>query len=271
MFFRKYWVPLTVFFVLIVGVSVYYLQTQTPKDPIVIYKTTEVEKPTTKAPVKETQQGEHVHEDGTFHAEPHAAEDTPAAQYTTPPGAATKPDFPPVAEGDDPVEAAYKRLEYIKNNPYAWGGVHSERATELIAQLMPPPVLIDEGHGEAVYALIDELIAQDDPRAAEVLITNICEGYISGRSMYDALVAIGPPSVPYVLPYLEEVVAQGGYVRIAVFRVLTDITVAHRDDLVGITEHLIIPKFAEIAVDKDFEHYDPPLPSEAQAALSRLQ
>ena len=40
---------------------------------------------------------------------------------------------------------------------------------------MPPPVLIDEGHGEEVYALMEELIAQGDPRAAEVIITTICD------------------------------------------------------------------------------------------------
>ena len=271
MFFRKYWIPLTVFFVLIVGVSVYYLQTQTPKDPIVIYKTTEVEKPTTKAPVKETQQGGHVHEDGTFHAEPHAAEDTPAAQYTASPGAATKPDFPPVAEGDDPVEAAYKRLEYIKNNPYAWGGVHSERATELIAQLMPPPVLIDEGHGEAVGMLIDKLIAQGDPRAAEVIITNMCDGYIGGKIMTDALVDIGPPAVPYILPYLEEGLVQGGTISIGVFRALGRIGAEHRGDLGGIVEHIIIPKIAEIAADSEYKRFGPGTVIDAKAALSMLQ
>ena len=40
MFIRKYWVPLSVFLLLIMGVSVYYLQNRPPKDPIVIYKTT---------------------------------------------------------------------------------------------------------------------------------------------------------------------------------------------------------------------------------------
>ena len=89
MFIRKYWVPLTVFLVLIVGVSVYYLQTRPPKEPIVIYKTTpvEVEKPTTEAPVEETQQGGHFHADGTWHEGPHEAHAPPAAPavQNTPP------------------------------------------------------------------------------------------------------------------------------------------------------------------------------------------
>lgn len=87
MFIRKYWVPLSVFLVLIVGVSVYYLQTRPPKEPIVIYKTTEVKKPTTEAPVEETQQGGHFHEDGTWHEGPHEAHAPPAAPavQNTPP------------------------------------------------------------------------------------------------------------------------------------------------------------------------------------------
>ena len=105
MFLRKYWVPLTVFLVLIVGVSLYYLQTRPPKEPIVIYKTTEVEKPATEAPVEETQQGGHSHEDGTWHEGPHEAHTpsaAPAVENTAPPGAATKPDFPSV----DPNEGS---------------------------------------------------------------------------------------------------------------------------------------------------------------------
>ena len=136
---------------------------------------------------------------------------------------------------------------------------------------MPPPVLIDEGHGEEVYALMEELIAQGDPRAAEVIITTICDGSMSSRDMYDALVAIGPPAVPYILPYLEKVMVQGGYVPASVFRSLTSIAAAHRDDLGGIVEHILIPKFTTIAADEDFSHYHPPLPREAEEALDRIQ
>ena len=63
--------------------------------------------------------------------------------------------------------------------PYAWGGVHSERATELIGQLMPAsePIRIrDHNHGELIGDLIFELCLQNDPRAAETLIAMTC-GY----------------------------------------------------------------------------------------------
>ena len=75
MFIRKYWLPLSVFLVAIVGIGLYLLATQPPKEPIVIYKVVEPEKPTKqpKAEVVEddTSQGGHFHADGTWHAEPH--------------------------------------------------------------------------------------------------------------------------------------------------------------------------------------------------------
>ncbi len=82
MFLRKYWVPVSVFLIAIVAVSVYYLQTRPPKDPILIVNPVEFEKQQpqpreTEAPVGDTSQGGHFHEDGTWHAEPHAEEDRP--------------------------------------------------------------------------------------------------------------------------------------------------------------------------------------------------
>ena len=69
MFIRKHWIPLTVFVVAIAGISLYLIQTQTPKDPIVIYKPVEpMEKPTepstAEVPGGDTSQGGHYHEDG---------------------------------------------------------------------------------------------------------------------------------------------------------------------------------------------------------------
>ena len=82
MFFRKYWIPLLVFIVAIVGVSLYVLQTRPPKEPIKIYKVVEPEKPTeqptTQAPVGDTSQGGHIHADGTWHEGPHETPQPPA-------------------------------------------------------------------------------------------------------------------------------------------------------------------------------------------------
>ena len=261
MFFRKYWIPFSVFIVAISAVGLYYLlQMQQPKAPIVISKPVEVEPPKETAPPE-------------WHADPHETHDPPAVsagQSYIPEGADVSPNFPPVDPNEDPVEAAYKRLEYIKNNPYAWGGVHSERATELIAVLMPPPVLIDHDHGEEVSALMHELAQQNDPRAAEVfagLLSPTYEGYMGGD---DALVEIGPPSVPYILPYLEIDVAEGGYIRLAVFDILGRLGEQHRSDLGGIVDHLIIPKLEVIAADENNERYDNAEVIFARKALARL-
>ena len=248
---RRSVVFLFVFALLIMGISVYWLQTRPLKDSIIIDKTTpvEVKKPTTEA----------QKDDGTWHEGTHEAH--------APPGAATTPDFPPIDPNEDPVEAAYKRLEYIKNNPYAWGGVHSERATELIAELLPPPVLRDHAHAEEVSLLIDELIAQGDPRAADVLITNICEGYIAGHSMFDGLVEIGPPAVSYVLPYLSEDNVWAGTTA----KILARIAKRYPSDLGGIVNHILIPKLEVIVADEKFERFGSGTVIDAEAALSMLQ
>ncbi len=216
----------------------------------------------------------HVHEDGTPHIGTH---DENKAEYTAPEGAVTQPDFSNIDPNDDPVKAAYKRLEYIKNNPYAWGGVHSERATELIAQLMPasePIQLRDHNHGEVVGELIFELCLQNDPRAAETLIAMTCDTGISMVNIRDALEEIGPPAVPYILPYLERGMKEEGsniYIHWAVFDRLARIGVRYRDDLGGIIDHIIIPKFKEIAADEDNERYKWSPVRDAKEALDRLQ
>ncbi|MYA71792.1 hypothetical protein F4009_15495 [Candidatus Poribacteria bacterium] len=73
MFLRKYWIPISVFIVAIAGVGLYLLATQPPKDQILIIKPVEPlpKPPVAEAPVGDTSQGENVHADGTWHAEPH--------------------------------------------------------------------------------------------------------------------------------------------------------------------------------------------------------
>ena len=253
-------------------VSVYFLRTDLPEEPIKIYTPVEpLPKPKAEAPIGETEQGGHVHEDGTWHEGPHVAHAPPAVPNTAPSGAATTPDFPSVDPNEDPVEAAYKRLEYIKNNPYAWGGVHSERATQLIAQLMPPTVANDHDEGEQILGLIEDLITENDPRAGEVLITNMYEAGFLYAPAFDALDEIGPPAVSYILPYLEKGIAEGGYIQLAVFESLGRLGARYRGDLGGIVDHIIIPKLEMIAADEDNEFYEPGSVHFAQEALAKLQ
>ena len=68
MFIRKYWIPLLVFIIAIVGVGLYVLQTRPPQEPILIIKPVEFEKQPAKAPVVEQPEPVgHVHEDRTRH------------------------------------------------------------------------------------------------------------------------------------------------------------------------------------------------------------
>ena len=89
MFGRKYWIGLTVFLVVIVGISLYYLQTRPrpPKDPILIIKPVE---PLPKSEVAEvvegdTSQGGHRHADGTWHDGAQAPVVVPQAPQTETP------------------------------------------------------------------------------------------------------------------------------------------------------------------------------------------
>ena len=254
----------------------YLLQMQQPKAPIVISKPVEVEPPKeTAPPVGDTSQGGHYHGD-EWHADPHETHDPPAVstgQSYIPEGAAVSPDFPPVDPNEDPIEAAYKRLEYIKNNPYAWGGVHSERATELIAVLMPPPEPVDHDDGDELSNLMYELIQQGDPRAAEAIAGLLSSTYQGLTADSDALVAIGPPAVPYILPYLEREDTMGSdwiYVKGGVFDSLSRIGVRYRADLGSIVDHLIIPKLEVIAADEENKRYGRSTVMKAKKALVLL-
>ena len=87
MFLRKYWLPLSVLIVVVTCVGLYLLQTQPPKEPVVIIKSVEFEKSTaTQTPkaqtqnasataVMESQEGGPFRDDGAWHAETH---ETPA-------------------------------------------------------------------------------------------------------------------------------------------------------------------------------------------------
>lgn len=117
MFLRKYWLPLSVFVVAIVGVGLYMLATRPPLETVKIYKTVKpiekpTQQPTAEAPVEDTSQGGHFHADGTFHAEPHEA---PVEQPSTDVGETPAPVATPTPTGSltyhaellasDPVKA----------------------------------------------------------------------------------------------------------------------------------------------------------------------
>ena len=241
-----------------------YLLWTTTQPPDLPVATTPLASPKPPPP-GETAESGHWHGD-EWHATPHETQETLPAKPTSPvetyrfppPDAVTKPVFPEEDPNASAVENAYKRLEYIKNNPYAWGGVHSERATELIAALMPLRALVDHNDGDELGALMHELTQQGDPRAAVVFAGLLSPTYVGFTANSDVLVEIGPPIVPYILPYLFREDTMGSdwiVVKEGVFESLSRISVAHRADLGGITDHIILPKIAAIAAKENNERY----------------
>ena len=188
----------------------------------------------------------HVHEDGTVHeGEHHAPLETPPPDWT--------PTQVQIPEGitDPDVKAAWERLDYISKNIWEWGGVPSAETEELIKQLMPPPDGFSgpTGHSDAedTINLLGSL-DRNDPRSAEVSVTYLCEGIVGGRGPVNALVEIGPPAVPLLINYLFDD-TMGAESKPT--DVLGEIAVKYRKELDGIVDHIIIPKFEEIAAIED--------------------
>ena len=63
------------------------------------------------------------------------------------PHEAVKPEGFDALDADDPVAKAWAKLDYIADNPFAWGGNADPRTPWLIAQLTPPPVSFGDYEG----------------------------------------------------------------------------------------------------------------------------
>lgn len=168
-------------------------------------------------------------------------------QNTVPTVAMPKPAFPSVDPKEDPVKAAYKRLEYISNNRNQWGNF-SPKALELMDELTPLPELSsseDGDCGEGIRFPLDELSKLKDPRSAELLVAYQMDSGISGNPPDDALVAMGPAAVPALIARLDD--ASGDTRLFTPLYLLPQIVAEHRSELGGIVQHIIIPKIEAIA------------------------
>ena len=215
---------------------------------------------------------EHFHDDGTLH------EGAPENPIETEPSQASQVsrDFTPaqvkIPEGitDPDVLAAWERVEYIANNIWEWGGVPSQRTEELIAQLMPPPDGFSgpTGHSDAEET-IDLLgsLDRNDPRSAEVMATYLCEGLVGGRGPKNALVKMGVPAVPYLIPYMLDMELMP-LLRSRAIEVLGQIAEKHREDLGGIVEHIIIPRLEAVLSEEKPDYHEG---KDAREALARLK
>lgn len=186
------------------------------------------------------------------------------------PHEAVKPEGLETLDADDPVAKAWAKLDYIADNPFAWGGNADPRTAALVQQLMPPPeYLVDEAHGEQVGDLLDELAYLRDPRSIETLTAYECGDNMGSAPVREALVAMGPSTVPYLIPYLDEALkakedSMGLYVAADVF---SQIGAQHRADLNGIIEHIILPKFAQLLANESLSPYGKERVKEAIAHL----
>ncbi len=163
--------------------------------------------------------------------------------YTYP---AARPLQRPDSITDPEVKAAWDLVESLKTNIWDYGGQPTPRATELIDTLMPPP---DRFRGETAHddvevtlELLSELSGFRDPRAAVVFATYAGEGIVSGHSLKQALVEIGPPAIPYMLPYIEPPYNRFEKNPLEIIHALGPIGVQHREELEGVIKHIIIPK-----------------------------
>lgn len=279
MFIRKYWIPLSVFLIVIVMVSLYFLQTRPPEPPIMIIKPVEVEKPTAEAPKPkppppgETPESGHWHGD-EWHSTPHETDEVPNGAI--PPPVVLSRDYTPTAvkipEGitDPDVLAAWKRVDYIANNIWEWGGVPNAETPQLIAKLMPAPDGFSgpTGHSDAEET-IDLLgsLDRNDPRSIVVMATYLCEGLVGGLEPINALAEMGVPAVPYLLPYMLDM-ERSPVLRTYPIDVLGRIGERHRADLDGIVEHIIIPRLETILSQEKPEYNEW---EAARNALARLK
>ena len=104
-----------------------------------------------------------------------------------------------------------------------------------------------EAHAEEILGLLDKLARLRDPRAIETLVVNMCEGPGISRPVIEALVAMGPPVVPYLIPYLDEAFKSDGFLGMATAAdILSQIRTQHRANLGGIVEHIILPKLERL-------------------------
>ncbi len=302
MVIRKIWFSLSLLLLAVVAVSLYLLQTQSPKESLKRDKRVEslpksagepLPKSAVKAPVDEPSQGGEVPVDARDAEPPDTPEipnkggegpvDEPPDTSEVPnEGIAARPavsasrEYTPavvdIPEGitEPAVLAAWHRVEYIANNIWAWGGVPNPATPGLVAQLMPSPDGFSgpTGHSdmEETFDLLGSLDT-NDPRSIVVMATYLCEGLVGGLSPINMLAEMGVAAVPYLIPYMLDMGAKP-YERSYPIEVLGRIAARHRAELGGIVEHILIPRFEAILAQEKPDYFEE---KSARDALARLK
>ncbi len=184
-------------------------------------------------------------------------------------------------DADDPIAKAWAKLDDIADNRFAWGGTADPRTPGLIQQLMPPPDMIEgEAHAEEIYSLLDPLADLRDPRSIETLIAYQCGGNIMSGNVERALIAMGPPVVPYLIPYLDDMGEGeedpspqfpdnlGSRGMSVAANVLSHIGAQHRAELDGIVEYILLPKLEALQANNKIMY---PIAMGIKEAVARLK
>ena len=243
------------FFVLIVVGGTLYLRHIERQGQVELERTQErlkqweaQQKQTPKVPEGDTAQGGPFHADGTWHPGPHETEAPMVSPPVSDTGAVSASSVK-IHDGitDPDILEAWQRLDYIAKNPFQWGGRPSDRALELMDELTPMWVFDDpHDHGEELMMMLDMLAEERDPRSAALLLMYQLDSGVSGRPVKDALVAMGPASVPALIARLNPEDAAEAPLS-TVIKLLPPIVEQHRSELGGIVDYILIPRLEAIA------------------------
>ncbi len=275
LFSNRLFIGALVFFVLMIVGGTLYLHYIERQGQIELEHTQERlkqrearQKQTPKVPEGDTSQGGHVHSDGTWHPGLHETEAPVVSPPVSDTGAVSASSVKiPDGITDPDVLAAWQQLDYIAKNPFQWGGRPSDRALELMDELTPMWVSDDpHDHGEELMMMLDMLAEERDPRSAALLLMYQLDSGVSGRPVKDALVAMGPASVPALIARLNPEDAAEAPLS-TVIKLLPPIVEQHRSELGGIVDYILIPRLEAIAAGTGYIGNI----SRARKALERLK
>ena len=210
--------------------------------------------------------GGHWH-DGEWHADDAHENDTgeteliPSVDWqpsTGRPHEVVKPEGLDELDADDPVAKAWAKLDYIADNPFAWGGNADPGTAALVQQLMPPRSIVHHDDGYELSLLLNELARLRDPRSIETMLAYQCGDDITIGAINEALVAIGPPSVPYLIRYLDEDYGDLSVPGVhTAAKVLGRIGAQHVAELDGIVAYIILPKLERLIATGSISNWYP--------------
>ncbi|MDE0021264.1 MAG: hypothetical protein OXT69_07775 [Candidatus Poribacteria bacterium] len=149
----------------------------------------------------------------------------------------------------DPVAEAWAVVNHIKENLHEWGDFSPE--AEAIMDRLMPVWEIDEASGEESMELLMELYKYRDPRSAEVLTAYIFDTNGFSPSYFTQMINLGPPSIPFVIPYFKEDFPEIRYAA----DIFVPIWQTNRDLLDGVAKHIVVPELERSLAEKEWQEF----------------